>query len=199
MDRGKEKEERWSAVSPGVSFPPSFARKFFIQRGRRLGAKKGLPRFFPFVFDVFHISNLVMSIPLFLLSFSLPGLDKCFYFISVSESDCRTWCSSIPSSWWGSSPSKSVCPSSSIYRTISPWLNNEIPMRPLKMGKRSERHPLNPYGSFYFTLFATQWLKKTEEKREKKENWRGHLTETIGAYERLGLLEHSFSRNNIRT
>ena len=39
----------------------------------------------------------------------------------------------------------------------------------------------------YFILFATQKLKK-EKKREKKK-WRRDLTKTIGAYERLGLLE----------
>ena len=44
------------------------------------------------------------------------------------------------------------------------------------------------YFSIYFTLFATQSLQKIKEKREKKK-WRGDLTETIGAYERLGLLE----------
>ena len=42
----------------------------------------------------------------------------------------------------------------------------------------------------YFILFATLITKnigKEEEKKKKK--WRGDLTETIGAYERLGLLE----------
>ena len=42
----------------------------------------------------------------------------------------------------------------------------------------------------YFILFATLITKnigKEEEKKKKK--WRGDLTETLGAYERLGLLE----------
>ena len=40
----------------------------------------------------------------------------------------------------------------------------------------------------YVILFAKQQLQKRKEKREKKK-WRGDLTETIGAYERFGLLE----------
>ena len=44
---------------------------------------------------------------------------------------------------------------------------------------------------FYFILFATLITKNIgkEEEEEKKKEWRGDLTETIGAYERLGLLE----------
>ena len=41
---------------------------------------------------------------------------------------------------------------------------------------------------FYFILFATL-ITKNIGKEEKKKKWRGDLTETIGAYERLGLLE----------
>ena len=44
----------------------------------------------------------------------------------------------------------------------------------------------------YFILFATLITKnigKEEEKIKNKKKWRGDLTETIGAYERLGLLE----------
>ena len=40
------------------------------------------------------------------------------------------------------------------------------------------------------TLFATLITKNIgKEEEEKKKKWRGDLTETIGAYERLGLLE----------
>ena len=44
---------------------------------------------------------------------------------------------------------------------------------------------------FYFILFATLITKNIgkEEEEKKKKKWRGDLTETIGAYERLGLLE----------
>ena len=43
---------------------------------------------------------------------------------------------------------------------------------------------------FYFILFATLITKNIgKEEEEKKKKWRGDLTETIGAYERLGLLE----------
>ena len=43
----------------------------------------------------------------------------------------------------------------------------------------------------YFILFATLITKNIgkEEEKKKKKKWRGDLTETIGAYERLGLLE----------
>ena len=43
----------------------------------------------------------------------------------------------------------------------------------------------------YFILFATLITKNIgkEEEEKKKKKWRGDLTETIGAYERLGLLE----------
>ena len=42
----------------------------------------------------------------------------------------------------------------------------------------------------YFILFATLITKNIgKEEEEKKKKWRGDLTETIGAYERLGLLE----------
>ena len=42
---------------------------------------------------------------------------------------------------------------------------------------------------FYFILFATLITKNIGKEEEKKKKWRGDLTETIGAYERLGLLE----------
>ena len=46
------------------------------------------------------------------------------------------------------------------------------------------------YFLFYFILFATLITKNIgKEEEEKKKKWRGDLTETIGAYERLGLLE----------
>ena len=38
-------------------------------------------------------------------------------------------------------------------------------------------------------LFATLITKNIGKEEEKKKKWRGDLTETIGAYERLGLLE----------
>ena len=43
----------------------------------------------------------------------------------------------------------------------------------------------------YFILFGTLITKNIgkEEGKKKKKKWRGDLTETIGAYERLGLLE----------
>ena len=40
-----------------------------------------------------------------------------------------------------------------------------------------------------FYLPHNNYKKETAERREKKMKWRGDLTETIGAYERLGLLE----------
>ena len=46
------------------------------------------------------------------------------------------------------------------------------------------------YLFIYFILFATLITKNIgKEEEEKKKKWRGDLTETIGAYERLGLLE----------
>ena len=41
----------------------------------------------------------------------------------------------------------------------------------------------------YFILFATLITKNIGKEEEKKKKWRGDVTETIGAYERLGLLE----------
>ena len=45
------------------------------------------------------------------------------------------------------------------------------------------------YLFIYFILFATLITKNIGKEEEKKKKWRGDLTETIGAYERLGLLE----------
>ena len=47
------------------------------------------------------------------------------------------------------------------------------------------------HGSFYFIHFIchTNYKNIGKEERKKKKRWRGDLTETIGAYERLGLLE----------
>ena len=63
------------------------------------------------------------------------------------------------------------------------------PRNPAKFPKK-HKIPRNPSEIlqnilfiFYFILFATLITKK------KKKKWRGDLTETIGAYERLGLLE----------
>ena len=52
-------------------------------------------------------------------------------------------------------------------------------------------HNTRFYLFFYFILFATLITKNIgkEEEEEEKKKWRGDLTETIGAYERLGLLE----------
>ena len=41
---------------------------------------------------------------------------------------------------------------------------------------------------FYF-ICHTNYKKYRKRRRKKKKKWRGDLTETIGAYERLGLLE----------
>ena len=45
----------------------------------------------------------------------------------------------------------------------------------------------------YFILFYfichTNYKKYRKRRRRKKKKWRGDLTETIAAYERLGLLE----------
>ena len=41
---------------------------------------------------------------------------------------------------------------------------------------------------YLFATLITKNIGKEEEKKKKKK-WRGDLTETIGAYERLGLLE----------
>ena len=48
---------------------------------------------------------------------------------------------------------------------------------------------LRIYFIFYFILFATLITKNIGREEKKKKKWRGDLTETIGAYERLGLLE----------
>ena len=43
------------------------------------------------------------------------------------------------------------------------------------------------YSLFYFICHTI--ITKNIGKEKKKKKWRGDLTETIGAYERLGLLE----------
>ena len=40
-----------------------------------------------------------------------------------------------------------------------------------------------------FYLPHNNYKKRFEKRKKKKKKWRGDLTETIGAYERLGLLE----------
>ena len=55
--------------------------------------------------------------------------------------------------------------------------------------RRKNKNHLSAYLFQYLFYFICHTIiKKIKEKREKKK-WRGDLTETIGAYERLGLLE----------
>ena len=42
---------------------------------------------------------------------------------------------------------------------------------------------------FYFICHTNYKKYRKRRRRKKKKKWRGDLTETIGAYERLGLLE----------
>ena len=42
---------------------------------------------------------------------------------------------------------------------------------------------------FYFICHTNYKKYRKRRRRRKKKKWRGDLTETIGAYERLGLLE----------